>query len=166
MPLEPEDQKHLTAAQGYVELGMFLDADDELEKIDPYRRHFPEVLPVRVGIYHGLEKWELMEVVARKWVAYEGTNPESWISWAYATRRTGSIDGAMEILQRAERRNPEAAIIHYNLGCYACQKGNVAAAKDHLKRAFGIEPTLRLMAMDEEDLKPLWINTNCPQLNS
>ena len=61
MPLEPEEQQHVTAAQGYVELGMYLDADAELDRIDPDVRHLPEVLAVRVQIYDALEKWELMQ---------------------------------------------------------------------------------------------------------
>jgi hypothetical protein len=39
MPLSPDDQKHLTAAEGFVELGMFLDGNAELEEIDPEVRH-------------------------------------------------------------------------------------------------------------------------------
>jgi len=50
MPLEPQEQQYVTAAQGYAELGMFLDADAELEKVDPDVRHVPEVLAVRVQI--------------------------------------------------------------------------------------------------------------------
>ena len=50
MPLSTEDLKHLTAAQGFTELGMFLDANAELEEIDAEVRHFPEVLEVRVRI--------------------------------------------------------------------------------------------------------------------
>ena len=66
MPLSAEDLKHLTAAQGFTELGMWLDANAELEKIDPEVRHVPEVLEVRVQIYRALEKWELMQTVAKK----------------------------------------------------------------------------------------------------
>jgi hypothetical protein len=47
MPLEPEDQRHITAAEGYIELGMFLDADEELECIKPDVRHVPKVLALR-----------------------------------------------------------------------------------------------------------------------
>ena len=65
MPLETEDQRHITAAQGYVELGMFLDANAELEQIDPDLRTAPEVLAVRLGICTGLKKWELMQKVAK-----------------------------------------------------------------------------------------------------
>ena len=43
MPLEPPDQQHWKAAVGYVELGMFQEANLELEKIDPFCRAAPEV---------------------------------------------------------------------------------------------------------------------------
>jgi hypothetical protein len=33
MPLEPPDQQYWQAAVGYVELGMFEDANDQLEKL-------------------------------------------------------------------------------------------------------------------------------------
>ena len=36
MPLEPPDRKHWEANVGYVELGMFEDANDQLENIDPF----------------------------------------------------------------------------------------------------------------------------------
>jgi hypothetical protein len=63
MPLEPEDQKHLIAAQGYVELGMFLDADTELDEIDPGVRHLPEVLGVSRVCG---EAWEAMDSSASR----------------------------------------------------------------------------------------------------
>ena len=49
MPLEPEGQKHLTAAQGYLELGMFLDANAELDEIDPDERN------ADIHEWHGVE---------------------------------------------------------------------------------------------------------------
>jgi hypothetical protein len=56
MALEPPEQQHWQAAVGYVELGMFADADSELDKIDPFCRALPEVLAVRLAIYRGLKK--------------------------------------------------------------------------------------------------------------
>jgi len=55
MPLEKPDQQHLRGANGYIDLGMFEEANSELEKIDPFCRHLPEVLSVRVVIYHALK---------------------------------------------------------------------------------------------------------------
>jgi len=65
MPLEPDQQLALTVAQGYVGLGMYLDADAALDDIDPPCRHLPEVFAARVEIYRALEKWELMQAVAK-----------------------------------------------------------------------------------------------------
>jgi hypothetical protein len=60
MPLERPDQQHLCAAHGYIGLGMFEEANAELEEIDPFCHHLPEVLIARVAIYSALKKWELM----------------------------------------------------------------------------------------------------------
>jgi Tfp pilus assembly protein PilF len=60
----------------------------------------------------------------------------------------------------AVERFPNEPLIHYNLGCYACQMGNLDAAKQHLKRAFNLQPKMRFMALDDEDLKPLWGSMN------
>jgi hypothetical protein len=71
MPLELEDQ-------GYLELGLPLDADV---------RHLPEVLAVRIQVYAALKKWELMQTVAKRTALYDPDKPQWTASWAYATRR-------------------------------------------------------------------------------
>jgi len=156
MPLEEPDRQYWHAALGYVELGMFADAADELEKIDPLLRAAPEVLAVRVAIYHGLKKWDLLQVVAQKLAEYEVQNIDWIISYAYATRRVESIKAARKILLNAERKFPKEAVIKYNLACYFCQLGDLETAKNYLKRAFEIDLNWRMQALEDEDLKPLW----------
>ena len=51
MSLDPEEKRHLEAAQGFADLGMFLEADGELDKVDPHVRHLPEILRLRLEIY-------------------------------------------------------------------------------------------------------------------
>ena len=46
-PLEPQDQHHLAAAQGWFELGDHLEANEELERITASNRAHPAVLEVR-----------------------------------------------------------------------------------------------------------------------
>jgi hypothetical protein len=106
MPLEGPDQLHLRAATGYIELGMFEEANAELEKIDPFCRHLPEVLLARLAIYHGLEKWELLAVVAKKLTEWNSNEPGFIVELAYATRRRGSIHAAHAILTRAAGLHP------------------------------------------------------------
>jgi len=78
------------------------------------------------------------------------------ISLAYATRRADSIEAAKEILLNAEPKFPKEAIIKYNLACYCCQLGENEKGKNYLKKAFEIDSTWRLQALDNEDLRPLW----------
>ena len=156
MPLEPPDQQHWQAAVGYVELGMFQDANDQLENIDPFNRAAPEVLAARIAVYQGLRKWELMREVAKRLAAFQPDDVQWTVSLAYATRRADSIQAAKEILVNAEPRFPKDAAIKYNLACYFCQTADIKTARNYLKKAFEIDLNLRMAALEDEDLKPLW----------
>ncbi len=156
MPLDPPDLQHLNAAQGFCALGMYEDANAELEEIDPFCRALPEVLEVRLHIYQGASKWELMQQIATRLAEYDPNEPQWVISWAYATRRAESLEAANKLLADAVETFPEEPIIHYNLGCYACQLGDLDSGREHLKRAFALEPKCREIALDDADLQPLW----------
>ena len=135
---------------------MFLEANTELDKIDPFDRAAPEVLALRIAIYRGLEKWELMQEIARRLAHFQPDNIQWTISLAYATRKAHSIQAAKEILLSAESKFPKEASIKYNLACYYCQLGDVQNAKRYLKKAFEIDSNWRMAALEDEDLKPLW----------
>jgi tetratricopeptide (TPR) repeat protein len=156
VPLEQPDRQHYQAAVGYVELGMFLEANSELDKIDPFNRAAPEVLALRIAIYRGLEKWELMREIAKRLAEFQPSNVEWTISLAYATRRAYSIQAAKEVLLNAEPRFPKEPAIKYNLACYFCQTGDIETAKNYLKKAFKVDLNWRMAALEDEDLKPLW----------
>jgi tetratricopeptide (TPR) repeat protein len=156
MPLEPPDQQYWQTAVGYVELGMFQDGNDQLDNIDPFNRATPEVLALRIAIYHGLKKWELMREIAKRLADFQPQDVQWIISYAYATRRADSIKATTEILLNAETKFPKEAVIKYNLGCYFCQTGEIETAKDYLKRAFEMDSSWRMSALEDEDLRPLW----------
>ena len=156
MPLEFPDKKFFTAAVGYCELGLFGDANAELEKIDPFNRIAPECLVLRVEIYRGLEKWELMQAASQCLCELAPSEAQWIISYAYATRRAESVNAARNILINALPRFPAEAAIYYNLACYECQSNRIDSAKQYLKQAFRIDPNWRLQALEDEDLKPLW----------
>jgi len=156
MPLEQPDRQYWRAAVGYVELGMFQEANDQLENIDPFNRAAPEVLAVRIAIYRGLEKWKLMQEVAKRLADFQPDDVQWTTSLAYATRRADSIEAAKEVLLNAEPKFPREAAIKYNLACYFCQTGNIQSAKNYLKEAFEIDLNLRMAALEDEDLKRLW----------
>jgi len=156
VPLEQPDLQHCQAAAGYVELGMFLEANTELDKIDPFNRAAPEVLALRIAIYRGLENWELMQEIARRLTDFQPDDIQWTISLAYATRRADSIQAAKEILLNAESKFPKEAAIKYNLACYFCQTGDIKTAKNYLKKAFEIDLNWRVAALEDADLQPIW----------
>lgn len=58
-------ERHLAAADGYIGLGMWLDANEALEDIEPELRATVEVLERREKIYAGLGHLDLLAVVRR-----------------------------------------------------------------------------------------------------
>jgi tetratricopeptide (TPR) repeat protein len=156
VPLEQPDRQHCQAAAGYVELGMFLEANTELDNIDPFNRAAPEVLALRMAIYRGLEKWELMQEIAKRLVDFQPDHVQWTISFAYATRRANSIQAAKKVLLNAEPNFPKEAVIKYNLACYFCQTGDIQNAKKYLEKAFEIDLNWRMAALEDQDLKLLW----------
>ena len=148
--------RHLQAAQGYIELGMFVEASDELDRIAPEDRAHPAVLAHRYVISVEMEEWTHAEVVARHLVKILPEEPGGWINWANATRRCQSIEDAKQVLLSAEKLHPNEATIQFNLGCYACQLGDLEEAKRRVTAATSLDEKFRIMALDDPDLQPLW----------
>ena len=154
--LTAADLQHLRAADGYVDLGMHLEAEDELEKIDPYCRNLPQVLRVRLAVYHSLKRWDMMQMVARRLTRHDPSSVQWKTSLAYATRRADSVEAAKSILIEALKSHPEEAIVYYNLACYECQLSNLTDAKSYLMQATKRDSRFKLMALSDPDLELLW----------
>ena len=54
----------LAAAEGFVQLGLYQDGWDELERLDPEARCEPPVLSLRLRIYAAMKRWEDVGVLA------------------------------------------------------------------------------------------------------
>jgi tetratricopeptide (TPR) repeat protein len=156
MPLEPPDRQNLCVAEGYLELGLFLEANEELEKIDAFNRAAPEVLALRLRTYQGLKKWELMAEISKRLNEFEPNKVQWIISYAFATRRAVSIEVAKQILLKSASKFPKEAAILFNLACYDCQLGRIDSARDYLNQVFEIDAQWRLAALEDPDLEPLW----------
>lgn len=147
-----EIERTIQAVSGYLDLGMLLEAWDELETLAPDERLNNEVISLRIEILHRLEKWESSRILAESMAAKFPKNPDWWIAWAYALRREKDIHEARGVLWEAVQRHPSVALISYNLGCYASVLGELDEAKKLLHRAFAIEPELKMTALDDPDL--------------
>ena len=65
---------------------------------------------------------------------------------------------AKVVLDEAAKLFPEDDTVQYNLACYCAQLGQLNAAKEHLDKSYelGDAKQIKLMALDDDDLKPLW----------
>jgi len=75
------------------------------------------------------------------------------LGWCY--KRTHRLAQAIDALERAQRHNPEHALLHFNLACYWSLAANASKALDELAQALDLEPELRALIVDETDFKPL-----------
>ena len=155
-PLKTDWQRHVLASSGYLELGMFDDAALVLEEIAPEDKTRNEVLGARVNLYMAAKKWDMVAAVASHLVKVDPQTAGWWISLAYALRRTESIEKAEAILLRAQAIHPKVAMIAFNLACYASVTGRMEEAKERLRHAIDLDKDIRKLALDDEDLKPLW----------
>jgi tetratricopeptide (TPR) repeat protein len=76
----------------------------------------------------------------------------------------GEYVAAQELFERALRREPEAAHIHYGLAASRSRLGAIDTALKSLRRAFDIQPSLRIRAQRDQDLNPLRSDPEFEQL--
>ena len=154
--MKPDWQRHVFASSGYLELGMFDDAALALEEIAPEDKTRREVLSARIDIYLATEKWDMAAAVANHLVKVEPENSGWWIKLANAKRRCDGIESAEAILLRARELHHDNAVIEFNLACYASVGCRFEEAKERLKRAVELDKQFQNLAIDDEDLQPLW----------
>ena len=69
--------------------------------------------------------------------------------------RSEGIEKAEAILLRAQVIHPKVAMIAFSLACYASVTGRTEEAKERLRHGL-LDKDMRKMAINDEDLRPLW----------
>ena len=79
---------------------------------------------------------------------------------AYSLRRSsaGDLERAKAVLLEAAKLFPDDDTVQYNLACYSAQLGQLDVAQEHLHKSYelGDAKQIKLIALDDDDLKPLW----------
>jgi Flp pilus assembly protein TadD len=142
-------------ARGYRELGLTQDAKSELALIAETHRDESDVLAEYATLHQETGAWSQLEEVCRRLAQRHPEDPAWWIMWAYGARRARSLDAAEKVLLEAEVLHAKDATIQFNLGCYACQLGNLAAAQRRVQRAIALDRAFAELAKSDADLEPL-----------
>lgn len=150
MPRAPLD-----SAIGYLELGMYAEAEEELSLLPAPWQARAEVVGLRIEIARTARDWHAMADHSRRLIQNAPDDPAGWIMLAYATRRAHSVTGAEAILHTAAEKFPDEPTILFNLGCYACVRGNQEEARLHVRRAIELDRKFLALARLDPDLVPL-----------
>jgi len=158
MKFDRADKLHLEAAQGWLELGNWLEANEELENITAQLRAHPDVLRVRWEVYAKAKKWEVAAEVAQALCQRVPNEAFGWIHLAYALHELKRTKEAWNVLLPVADQFPDHDAIPYNLACYATRLGYLQEARFWLERAIAIsgKKEVKLMALKDPDLEPLW----------
>ena len=65
LPTSSKTQSHLDAATGWLELGNWTEANEELERLPPERRSGPDELELRCRIYAAAGRWEDLALISK-----------------------------------------------------------------------------------------------------
>ncbi len=94
------------------------------------------------------------------WAVKSADRAASCVHKAYSLRRSsaGDLERAKAVLLEAAKLFPDDDTVQYNLACYCAQLGQLDAAKEYLGKSceLGDAAQIKLRALDDEDLKPLW----------
>jgi tetratricopeptide (TPR) repeat protein len=155
--LEPPDSFHLSAAVGWLELGDWHEAEEELKKIAPALCGHPTVLEIHWVIYAKEGQWERCVDIGNDLVKADAESSFGWIHRSFALHELKRTQEAADLLATATALFPKEWLIRYNLACYACQLGNHKEARKWLKIAssLGDAKRVKLMALNDPDLEPL-----------
>jgi len=156
--LDLHDQRYLEAAEGWLGLGDWREANEELENIGPQNRAHLEVLFVRFKIYSMAKEWAGAYEIAR--AISEAVPGASFgvFHMAVALHEMKRTEEAWRLLLSVVDNFPDNTYMRYNLACYTCQLGKLKDAMTWLEKAIDLagKSDLRQMALDDPDLEPLW----------
>src|SRR5210317_2116316 len=89
---------HLRRASGYFDLEMYQEADRELRALPDEEPWLKKKKVFQVAIRQDLKDWANMRTLSRELRYLYPDEEDWWVSDAFATRRSESIEDAREIL--------------------------------------------------------------------
>ena len=100
--ISPEDERCLDAAEGWLGLGDYQSANEELDQVTPELRVLPEVLLLRLQIYWAANKWSDCVTIADAVMKLEPDNDYAWIGRSFALHEMKQTQEAYDLLLPAQ----------------------------------------------------------------
>jgi predicted Zn-dependent protease len=134
-PLEPPDSFHVNAAQGWIGLGDYAAANDELKQIDDVNSAHPDVLQVRWRIYAHAGRWDTCLRISTLLTTITPERRSGWICRAHTLDKLGRTRKAKDLLLSVETdfHSDSAILLHLARFCWGL--GQIGEAKQWLGKA-------------------------------
>jgi len=154
--LSHADRMAMLRAQGWLELKLPLEANEELDEIQPQLRAHPEVLKLRYQVYADTKQWPMAYKIASTLNREFPQDAFGGVHAAMALYRMGLTRDAKEHSLNVAERFPKDWSVRYNLIIYCTQLQELDAAKEWFKAAVELNERVKRMALGDFDLEPFW----------
>ena len=143
-------------AEGYYELGLYVDAWEQLDKLPVEDLAEADILSFRLTLLLALNRWDDAIALGVGCCRAFPTREEFFLRTADALVRLADYEKATALLKRAPESLSAQAEYHYMLARCASLAGQVEDAKKALHDCFKRDKFQRQRALDDPDLAAVW----------
>ena len=147
------EERCLTAAEGYLQLEMPVEAVIEIERLPVAVRQGVHSSELELAAEMMQQHWNRGADLAKQLCVMKPSKRAYFLHAAYCLHETGDTMAAKSFLMSGPKSLMKDALFHYNLACYSAVLGDKDEASRHLVPAFELDPALRETALNDEDLK-------------
>lgn len=148
-------ERKIIAAQGYVELGLYEEAREELSPLPAAMHERVDVIEITLLCLMGRQQWAGALALATKLCQQEPAEPGGYIHAAFCLHELGKTAEAVDVLSRGPASLRTKPVYYYNMGCYHARLGHFDQSLSYLERAFEMDGDLRQHAKKDRDLDAL-----------
>jgi tetratricopeptide (TPR) repeat protein len=150
-----DPDRRILAAQGYVELGLYPEARDQLADLPKTSHARVDVMEILMLCLMAEKRWEEALAMTLALCEQEPDEPGGFIHAAYCLHELGRTSEALDLLSRGPTALRSKPVYYYNMGCYHARMGDLERALKLLRQSFEMDGSLRSVARKDPDLDPL-----------
>ncbi len=147
-----EMDRRILAAQGYVELGLYEEAQAELARLPAEAATRADVMEILLLCLMAEQRWPEALALTLRLCQAEPEEPGGFIHAAYCLHEMGRTQEAVDMLSRGPAALRSKPVYYYNLGCYHAKLGQMDRALALVRQSFEMDGSLRVVAKKDADL--------------
>lgn len=149
---------NLLAAEGWIELGNFDEAAEQLHNCPPAVKSSVPWLKLWIRVYAATNRWVEVEMMCETLAKHDPDDPFTIFNQAEALHRQGRSREAFAVFKYAPNEFKHGAEYFYALARYLCALEQITLALSCLGKAFDLNPDLRMKALNDPDLERAWLD--------